>query len=329
MKQNERLLVYAVTGFLALILVVALVFSPETGKNPLKSGTGAQGLDDILGNKPIAAETKKEPAPAPAAAPAAAPATTPTADSLTGLPSPKAVTPEQPLNAVTKAPLLAADLVLQALGPSRSEHGVRFVRALRNDSLDILVKRWCGARDPYLAEAKALNEDLQVLRAGQEVAVPLVSDEVLLAAIEAQKPKLMTPTDKPTTAGAIDALLADAGADKGKASDAGATGSASKAVPTPAVVGKTDFVQPGAGVVNANAKNAADGARMPAAASGTSYTVKEKDSLWGIASKTYGKKNADRMIPRIKDANPGLADNLRPGQKLVLPAAEAPAKSGA
>ena len=54
MKQNERLLVYAVTGFLALILVVALVFTPETGKNPLKSGTGARGLDEIIGNKPAA-----------------------------------------------------------------------------------------------------------------------------------------------------------------------------------------------------------------------------------------------------------------------------------
>ena len=49
MKQNERLLVYAVTGFLALILVVAVVFgdgpkAPVTGEE-----RGGASLSDILG----------------------------------------------------------------------------------------------------------------------------------------------------------------------------------------------------------------------------------------------------------------------------------------
>ena len=48
MKQNERLLVYAVTGFLALILVVAVVF----GDGPKAPVTGAErggaSLSDCL-----------------------------------------------------------------------------------------------------------------------------------------------------------------------------------------------------------------------------------------------------------------------------------------
>ncbi|MGC6488979.1 MAG: hypothetical protein ACON4Z_15125, partial [Planctomycetota bacterium] len=49
MKQNERLLVYAVTGFLALILVVAVVFGDApravTGEQPATSNS----LGDLLG----------------------------------------------------------------------------------------------------------------------------------------------------------------------------------------------------------------------------------------------------------------------------------------
>lgn len=330
MKQNERLLVYAVTGFLALILVVALVFSPEPGKNPLKSSTGAQGLDDIIGNRPVAAQTpaatepKKEAEPAkeaggPAGAGEKAPA------SLVGLPSPKDGTAGpvagQPLNASSASkPLLASELVLQALGPSRTERGVRFVRVLKNDSLEGLVKRWCGARDPFLAEAQALNEDLNMLRAGQEVALPLVSDDALLVAIEAQKPKTLTPApgSQPTAAGAIDALLANAGADK-KAVDAGAPVAANRGTPNAVNQGSPEFAQPG--LRNPAGKSSLDGAPSPVAAAGKSYTVKDKDTLWGIAAKTYGRKNADKMIPRIKDANPGLGESLRPGQTLVLPVA--------
>jgi nucleoid-associated protein YgaU len=341
MKQNERMLVYAVTGFLALILVVALVFSPQSGNNPLKTGTGAQGLDDILGNRPIAAEPKKEPA---------APGLVgdKPGDSPAGLPSPKDVKPEQPLVAAAK-PLTSADLVLQALGPSRVEHGVRFVRAVRNDTLEGLVKRWCGARDPFLAEAQALNEDLKMLRAGQEVAVPLVGDDNLLVAIEAQKPKTLMPepSDNKAVAGAVEAMLA--GAEKGKSLDSkaldGVVGNsvvgnnkgisaAPASAPAPrgatplANGGKPDFASPG-GSGSPSAKTGGEGGRLPAAAVGTAYTVKEKDSLWGIAAKAYGKKNADKMIPRIKDSNPGLAEVLRPGQKLVLPPADEPSKGGA
>lgn len=290
MKQNERLLVYAVTGFLALILVVAVLFSREPGKDG-KDATRSQGLDQILGQDgPDGAggdKVGKEKASLEG--------------NLTGLPTPGEVSPQQALAAPAPKPLLAADLVAQQLGPSRRDRTVRFVRPKQNDSLEGLVRRWCGARDPYLAETRSLNEDLVVLRVGQEVAVPWVEDEVLLAAIEAQKPKTLVAQD---------------------ATVGGAAGT-----PTPAVSGP-NFAEPGGGTASGN--GVVSNPRTPALAAGTSYTVKAGDSLWRIAERTYGRKNADRMIPAIKDANPGLTDDLRQGQKIVLPSAPAaPTGSGA
>ncbi len=235
------------------------------------------------------------------------------------VPTPNEVAPQQPLLAQPK-PQLAADLVAQQLGLSRRDRTVRFVHAKQNDSLDVLVRRWCGARDPFLAEAKSLNEDLVVLRVGQEVAVPWVDDEVVLAALEAQKPKTLAATDGTANA---------AGA--GKPVDASATGGASPS-----------FHSPGAGL-GANAPRSGDkerddkekdtgsretaskdkngSARSAPVAAGSSYTIKSGDSLWKIAETAYGKKNASRMIEAIKQANDGLdADRLQPGRKIALPA---------
>ena len=60
-----------------------------------------------------------------------------------------------------------------------------------------------------------------------------------------------------------------------------------------------------------------------AAASGTEvYTVKPNDSLWKIAAKRYGDRNADRMIKEIRRLNPDLrGDLVRVDQKLVVPTA--------
>ncbi|MFH1023979.1 MAG: LysM peptidoglycan-binding domain-containing protein [Planctomycetota bacterium] len=49
---------------------------------------------------------------------------------------------------------------------------------------------------------------------------------------------------------------------------------------------------------------------------GKSYTVKKGDSLWKIAKETYGDGN---MAKKIRDANNLTDDNLKIGQKLVLP----------
>ena len=299
MKQNERLLVYAVSGFLGLILVVAVLFRPSGDD---KRAAQTPGLAHIL-NQEVAA--KDADASKPAATPAADGGVKAADAAFPGVPSPTDVAP-QPLAAAAPKPMVAADLVAQQLGLSRRERNVRWVRAKPNDSHDSLVRRWCGARDPYLAETKSLNEELEVLRVGQEVAVPWVDDEVLLLAIEASKPKVLT-ADAPS-AGAPAAAVAP-----------GAAVVTNVPMPTLAPAGT---VAPANS--NSNGNGGATGAPASSSATppagGTSYTVKPGDSLWRIAERTYGRKNADKMVAAIKQANPGLGDNVRDGQKIVLPA---------
>lgn len=318
MKQNERLLVYAVTGFLAIILVVAVLFGPSGRDAAAKVGTvdptvgaagaaptagagtstpsGAPGLGEILRQKPAPAGGPAVPGGAanPAAGgPEAGGPTTTTVDpqvrsSHAGLGSVDDVLPaidsaaQQPLVA-TQRPLLVVDLLAQQLGPSRRDRTVRLVRARPGDSLETLVRRWCGARDPFLEEARSLNEDLVVLRNGQEVCVPWVDDETVLAAYEASRPKMLIP-------------------------EAASSGT----VVAPTV---PSFAQPG--------ERRGDASSAPATSSmaNSSYTVKDGDSLWRIADRTYGRKNAARMIGEIRKQNPGLGETLRVGQKIVLPAA--------
>jgi phage tail protein X len=314
MKQNERFLVYAVTGFLALILVVAVVFTRDTSK-----GAGAaaklQGLGDILGNSANPAGGPSGPSGSDAGAQpngGANGGARPVADGRTGVPGPGEVAPQTPLIANNSKPLLAADLVSQQLGPSRRDRNVRFVRAKNGDSLDQLVRRWCGNRDPFLDEAKSLNEDLVVLRVGQEVAVPWVEDEVLLTAIEATKPRTLVPHDGIASGGLASALGNPASNGTG-----GASGNRGTATPATTPT----FELPGGNAKEAVAKD--DGAKKAIAAGSTTYTFKKGDSLWKIASRTYGAKNVDAMLNAIKAANPGLEpDRVKVGQKLVLPAAK-------
>lgn len=296
MKQNERWLVYAVSGFLGLILVVAVVFRPKSGAGNVAA---TPGLAQIL-NQDVAAKDADAPKPEDATKSA-------TEASLPGVPSPVDVAP-QPLSAPAPKPMIAADLVAQNLGMSRRDRNVRFVRAKPNDSLEALVRRWCGARDPYLAETKSLNEELVVLRVGQEIAVPWVDDEVLVAAIEASKPKTLTAELPATTATTPPA----------------AASTANGATPNPANVQTApSFATPSLATLTPAGAGGGTARPAVAAATGTSYTVKAGDSLWRIAERTYGRKNADKMIAAIKQANPGLGDAVREGQKIVLPQAPA------
>lgn len=276
MKQNERMLVYLVTGFLAVILVVAVLFG--RGGNPADAKaklTTTQGLADILGR-----EAKGEAGDAKSTA-------DPAATQLVGQP---------PL--VAGKPDIAATQVEQALGPSRRDRTVRFVRAKSGDSLDSIVRRWCGAREPFLEEAKCLNEDLVVLRLGQEVAVPWVDDETVYAAWQTRQPQ------KPAVDGGETAPVAiDAGTGGTRPSFA-LPGERGGQVPPPAALAPP-----------ANSKP---------------YTVKPGDSLWKVAERLYGRKNADRKIAEIRELNPGLSDTLRPGQTFLVPAeAEEPAPAPA
>ncbi|MFY9342310.1 MAG: LysM domain-containing protein [Planctomycetota bacterium] len=292
MKKNERFLVYAVTSFLAVILVVAVLFT-RGGDKGAGSAAKLQDLGELM-KAPGAAKDSGAPKDGVKLAGAAG----------TGLPTPTEVAGQTPLVAGASKALVAADLVAQQLGPSRRDRTVRFVRARNGDTLDQLVRRWCGARDPFLAETKSLNEDLVVLKVGNEVAVPWVEDEVLLAAIEASKPKTLVPHD-PVAAGEGPGAGAP---NAGNAAKDAANGGTSPSFAMPGANGKT-------------AIDAVAGRTSPATTGGTSYTVKGGDSLWRIAERTYGRKNADRMVGEIKAANPGLTDRVREGQKIVLPPA--------
>jgi nucleoid-associated protein YgaU len=246
-------------------------------------------------------------------------AKTGTAENRTGLPGPEQVGNErlagggQPLVAASK-PLVAAEVVTQSLGPNRRDRNVRFVRARSGDSLDLLVRRWCGARDPFLAEAKSLNEDLVTLQVGQEVAVPYIEDEVLMATLEAP----------PANPGAINPAAINPAATNQPAGTASAAELGSLlgtrvpgSLPTNASTVRPETpTTAGSGVV------ASRGSAMDAAVvRGTTHTVKSGESLWRIAERTYGRQLAGRMIPAIKDANPGLTEKLSVGQKIMLPTA--------
>ena len=62
------------------------------------------------------------------------------------------------------------------------------------------------------------------------------------------------------------------------------------------------------------------GTAAPASLAGaTRYEVKSGDSWWRIADRTYGRKNADKMVSELKRANPGSGDVLKVGQVLILP----------
>ncbi|MFN9443628.1 MAG: LysM peptidoglycan-binding domain-containing protein [Planctomycetota bacterium] len=303
MKQNERLLVYAVSGFLGLILVVAVLFRP---KGDDQRAAQTPGLAQIL-NQEVAAKDADAGKPAAGAA-AVADAAFP------GVPVPTEVAP-QPLAVPAPKPMVAADLVAQQLGLSRRERNVRWVRAKPNDSLDSLVRRWCGARDPYLAETKSLNEDLVVLGVGHEVAVPWVDDEVLLLAIEASKPKVLT-AEAPSAAAPVTNVPMPTIAPAGTVAPVSSNGTGG-AMGAPLTGSATPI--PGSATPIPGSATPIPGSATPTAG-GTSYTVKPGDSLWRIAERTYGRKNADKMVAAIKQANPGLGDSVRDGQKIVLPA---------
>ncbi|MBL8751197.1 MAG: LysM peptidoglycan-binding domain-containing protein [Planctomycetes bacterium] len=303
MKQNERLLVYAVTGFLAIVLLVAVLFGPSGRDAAARSDSGTKGtiggagpvagvpgLGDLLSG-PASGKGADKTEPTKVAKDTAPPTTQPVNPPATGLtPLPGQIAAQQPLVA-NERPLVAMDIVAQKVGAYRRDRTVRLVRARAGDSWDTLVRRWCGARDPFLEEAKSLNEDVNVLRVGQEVCVPWVDDEVVLAAFEASQPKTLVPT----------------GADLGAAS----TGTPVADAAGPSMV-KPTFAEPGSARTGVAKDTRTVGAT-------TEYVVKSGDALWKIAERTYGKQNAKRMVGEIQAANPGLGETLRVGQKIVLP----------
>jgi hypothetical protein len=163
MKQNEKILVYLVTGFLFVILAVAVLFGkdgiPRTtaAAETQKTGQTAASLEDLLRGP-----GKLLPAQEPAQEPALL---------------------QQPLATnVQLGPPSPAEEVAMLLGRSRRDRDCRLVTARVGDSLSELVLRWCGSIE-FLALAERMNEDGSRLRVGQDVVLPWVDDEEILVAL--------------------------------------------------------------------------------------------------------------------------------------------------
>jgi LysM repeat protein len=304
MKQNERLLVYAVTGFLALILVIAVVFGNDPGRDGGK-GNAAKGLDEILSGA-VAEKSGEKPAEKPEGG----------AGSRTGIEPPARPVGES----LVAKPLPTAELLALKLGPSeRDPHApfVRWVYAKSGDSLALLVRRWCGEGAGLLDEAMKLNEGLVIVRPGQRIGVPYVDDGELLAMVEAREPKLSP------VAAAAQPVVPAVGAPMSGPTSAPTSGPAIAATNAPAGLAPApDFRLPGTasaaerGVANASL---VPGSRQPASSVGKVYTVVAGDSLWRIAERNYGAGKADQMIREIKANNPGLTDAIKVGQVIRLP----------
>ena len=309
MKQNERLLVYLVTGFLAVILLVAVFFGRDTQaakREPVnKERIGdapVRNLAEILnrnaGNAedgPAAGDPKAGNPPASNDGGEGGKSGESGGDGTAEEGSPESG--RAPL--IAQTPRVAVDLVVEFLGASRRDRTVRIVRARHGDSLESLVRRWCGQRSPFLEEAKSLNEDLSIVRIGQEVVVPWVDDELVLAAYEARQPMLMGEAGKPQPA------LQPVGAGPQSGPPSG---------PPSAPPSGLSFREPGAGGVSAADPNA------NAAAVGTkTYEVKPGDSYWKIAQSLYGKGKAPAMVKEIRRLNPDASDVLQIKQQLTVP----------
>lgn len=304
MKQNERLLVYAVTGFLALILVIAVLFGndPVDASEKQEKTSNGSGLRDILQPNKSDAESAKAKAEADAKSKALV-------EQLAGGNS-----GEQPLNAKV---LSASDVVAQKHGPSRRERFVRWVPVKSGDAFEKLVRRWCGDTQGYLPEALKLNEDTTTLKVGSEVMVPWVDDEELAAIIEASAPLMLAsnPVGSNRTGsnrtGSNRTLMTPP------------SGAVEAGMPRPSVT-RPGFAMPGAASTKASnpsagTPSASAGITSRSAASVT-YTVKKGDSIWSVATKRYGKAKAYKMVKAIQSLNPNLDENLKIGQEFKVPA---------
>jgi len=286
MKQNEKILVYAVTGFLAVILGVAILFGKDSTRRLPDVRTDVAetpSLEALLDRR--AAENKAVDA---------------SASGGTQTEQPKVENPAQPLVAnVQLAPPTPAALVTEKLGLSRQENGYRIVRAARGDTLGDLVRKWCGSLD-LLADAQGLNETMQTLQVGQTVVLPWVEDDVILAAYDkrtAAAAPQPTPAFAPAPSTTPSVVPADASATK--------TGAVTQPEGSAAVAG-VPAATPAPGATQTGART---------------YKITAKDSLWKIAEREVGKAKAYAYVEKILDANPNLdAERLRLGQTITLPA---------
>ncbi len=193
MKRSESVLVYGVTGVLAVILAIAIVFGgdPAEGNTDLSvagltpEGGGTLDLTDDDVETP--------------------PTTTPTSDDLLNelLGTGAGIEDEnEPLeseadseteSAPVSVPTVPLSRTVATLGTSRTEENpasgerFRFVNAQPGDSIALLIQRWCPGTERMDIEALNETKNLDRLRIGDEICVPWVDDETLLEAHEARQ----------------------------------------------------------------------------------------------------------------------------------------------
>lgn len=192
MKRNETVLVYAVTGLLLGILLVAVVF----GNQPVapadsggeKSAQAPGVVLDLMGAEDgvDAAEDATEPGgPGATATAAAVGGELPGVDeAISDQKSAVAAEPvalSQPVE-VPDPVMVAEKRLEESFGTSRRDGEYRVVKAWRNATLANVVERWTGSQEA-LKEARILNESLaeQIVK-GDEILVKWVDAQDLLAA---------------------------------------------------------------------------------------------------------------------------------------------------
>lgn len=300
MKRNEKLLVYGVTGFLAVIVLVAILFGEGSGlegrQRAERPGDGEGGprverrlLDDLLSNTP-------EESAGSSGSAGSAPAADPGGGSLGMTPAVTAGSPGDASPASFSLSTRAsqedpAARVARLLGPSQVMAPYRRVTIQRGQGLDELLLRWCPNQADARQLVPVLNENLvgdnPLLRAGDTVLLPLVADADLLAAWEARTAAPANPSA--TSSG-------------GAASNPGSNGGAPSAAP-PATSGSP------AGTGRARAGDA------------KVHTVKKGESAWRIAQKYVPSNKIPAYLEQVKALNPGIKDlaSLPEGTKLKLP----------
>ena len=322
MKQNERLLVYAVTCFLAVILVFAVVFGNDSkaASDGASGGNGSavRDLGAILDEGRSSVADPAKPAGQEGGR-----------TEQEGAAQPGPLPGEAPLHAKSPA-LVAAELVAQQLGPSRRDYSVRYVMPRAGDTLETLVQRWCGSRE-FLEKARRLNEDLRVVQLGKEVGLPWVDDAALLEIHAARQGERLAVRSQPVAdetapvtppAGPrsrFDELLRQAPQQPVTQQPAPQQPVAQTPVPQTPVTQSPVAAGPGTQAPFGSPTDASATRAKDELAAATRYEVKSGDSWWRIADRTYGRKNADKMVKELQRTNPGAGEVLKVGQVLLLP----------
>ena len=200
MKRNETVLVYAVTGLLLVILLVAVIFgeqNPARAETEKKTRPAVASLPGVApaeapARTPGAAKPSEEPGANLAEKPSEKPSEKPTEE--TGEGEKPADEGTEGADAKSGEPVVLKSTVTEelagVLGTSSRMGEYRVVKARRGDTLALVVARWC-ADATQLSTVEVLNESLVEadLESGQEVVVPWVDAETLLLAAKARAKK--------------------------------------------------------------------------------------------------------------------------------------------